>query len=327
MRTNTMEKVVANSLIYGYAVTQPFALHVDAQPLLQDKLLAEAETIQYGENSKIVRHLQYKLSKLGYYEDAIDGVFGLLTENAVKGFQSSHEIKVTGKADKETMLTMIYREKKAEISQIKNIIQSIQYGENSNDVRKVQEVLFYHGYYKGSIDGIYGPMTDKAIRQIEQDHLIEKTNTASDTIETFKQKAEQRPEQVKEDAVVQLKVEGNVNSIISKAKTYIGTPYVWGGTSPSGFDCSGFIQFVYGENEKLIPRTVSEIWNFSRPIDSPSVGDLVFFETYQAGPSHLGIYLGNGDFIHAGSSRGVEISNYKNNSYWSERYLGAKRID
>ncbi len=79
MRAETVEKVVKHSFIYGYAVTQPFAFYIDAQPIIQDKLLAESSLIQYGENSEIVRHLQYKLSKLGHYEDAIDGVFGLLT--------------------------------------------------------------------------------------------------------------------------------------------------------------------------------------------------------------------------------------------------------
>src|SRR5690625_8042248 len=80
----------------------------------------------------------------------------------------------------------------------------------------------------------------------------------------------------------------------------MGTPYVWGGSSPSsGFDCSGFIQYLYGQENKVIPRTVSEIWNFASPTSSPSVGDLVFFEKYTAGPSHLGIYLGKNEFIHS----------------------------
>src|SRR5699024_812440 len=114
--------------------------------------------------------------------------------------------------------------------------------------------------------------------------------------------------------------------VTAQAKQYMGTPYVWGGTSPSGFDCSGFIQFVYEQEDKTIPRTVREIWNYGSFIDEPSVGDLVFFETYQAGPSHMGIYLGNGDFIHASTSNGVNISN-KNSDYWQERYIGAKRID
>ncbi|CAM4023947.1 LysM peptidoglycan-binding domain-containing protein [Mesobacillus thioparans] len=114
-----------------------------------------------------------------------------------------------------------------------------------------------------------------------------------------------------------------VDSLIAEAKKYIGVPYVWAGSSPSGFDCSGYLNYVYNKAGVSIPRTVASIWDATKTVSSPRVGDMVFFETYQAGPSHAGIYLGNDKFIHAGSSRGVEISDM-NNSYWKPRYLGAK---
>lgn len=82
----------------------------------------------------------------------------------------------------------------------------------------------------------------------------------------------------------------------------------------------------FSEQNITIPRTVSEIWNFSTPVSSPSVGDLVFFETYRQGPSHLGLYIGNNEFIHAGSSNGVVISNL-DDDYWDSRYIGSKRIE
>ncbi|WP_071459595.1 C40 family peptidase [Bacillus massilinigeriensis] len=114
-----------------------------------------------------------------------------------------------------------------------------------------------------------------------------------------------------------------VNSLVLEAKKYIGVPYVWGGSTPSGFDCSGYLQYVYSKVGVFIPRTVATIWNATTRVSSPSVGDIVFYETYKTGPSHAGIYLGNNKFIHAGSSRGVEISDM-GNSYWKARYLGAK---
>ncbi|WP_174728028.1 LysM peptidoglycan-binding domain-containing protein [Mesobacillus harenae] len=114
-----------------------------------------------------------------------------------------------------------------------------------------------------------------------------------------------------------------VSALVSEAKKHIGTPYVWGGSTTAGFDCSGYLQFVFNKAGVSIPRTVSDIWNASKSVSSPKVGDLVFFETYKPGPSHAGIYLGDNKFIHAGSSRGVEISDM-NNSYWKPRYLGAK---
>lgn len=117
--------------------------------------------------------------------------------------------------------------------------------------------------------------------------------------------------------------EVDTDSLISEAKKYIGVPYVWGGTSPNGFDCSGFLHYVFLKQGQSIPRTVETIWNAGTSVSSPQKGDLVFFETYKAGSSHAGIYLGNNQFIHAGTSTGVTISDM-NNSYWKPRYLGAK---
>lgn len=114
-----------------------------------------------------------------------------------------------------------------------------------------------------------------------------------------------------------------VDSLISEAKKYIGVPYVWAGSTPSGFDCSGYLNYVYSKVGITIPRTVETIWNATKPVSSLRAGDLVFFETYKTGPSHAGIYIGNNKFIHAGTSRGVEISDM-DNTYWKPRYLGAK---
>ncbi|HHW37571.1 MAG TPA: C40 family peptidase [Bacillales bacterium] len=114
-------------------------------------------------------------------------------------------------------------------------------------------------------------------------------------------------------------------TFIQHALNLIGTPYIWGGTTTNGFDCSGFLKYVFAKKGIDIPRTISEIWDYGIDVKKPSVGDLVFFETYKPGPSHAGIYLGGGQFIHSGSSKGVTISKL-NQSYWSKRYLGSKRI-
>ncbi|AZV43059.1 C40 family peptidase [Peribacillus asahii] len=114
--------------------------------------------------------------------------------------------------------------------------------------------------------------------------------------------------------------------LVKEAKKYVNVPYVWGGSTPKGFDCSGFLTYVFKESSNTtLPRTVAEIYKKGTKVSTPKVGDVVFFETYKPGASHAGIYIGNDQFIHSSSSKGVSITSM-NNSYWKERYLGAKRM-
>ncbi|MBB6447609.1 C40 family peptidase [Bacillus benzoevorans] len=118
----------------------------------------------------------------------------------------------------------------------------------------------------------------------------------------------------------------SVNSVIAEAKKLIGIPYLYGGQTTSGFDCSGFIYYVHKMAGSTMNRQSSEgYYNRTYYVDSPQVGDLVFFKnTYREGISHLGIYVGNNEFIHAGSS-GVMISSL-GNSYWNDHFDSFKRF-
>ena len=114
--------------------------------------------------------------------------------------------------------------------------------------------------------------------------------------------------------------------IVSFSKQYLGVPYKWGGTTPKGFDCSGFITYVYREFGVNLPRTAEEQYEKGEKVakDDLETGDLVFFATYKKTASHAGIYIGDNKFIHASSGRGVMISDL-DESYWRKSYLGARR--
>lgn len=104
-----------------------------------------------------------------------------------------------------------------------------------------------------------------------------------------------------------------------------GVPYVFGGTSAAGFDCSGFTQRIFALANIKLARMAHQQFCQGKRVATPEAGDLVFFSTYAYGASHVGIYLGKGYFIHASSSRGVTISSLRE-SYYRSTYIGARRI-
>lgn len=115
-------------------------------------------------------------------------------------------------------------------------------------------------------------------------------------------------------------------SLLAEAQKHLGVPYKWAGTSPDGFDCSGFIYYVLNKSGSQMGRYSTEgYYSRSYYIDSPQPGDLVFLEnTYKPGISHMGFYVGNNQFIHASSS-GVVISSL-DNPYYKTHFDGFKRF-
>lgn len=116
------------------------------------------------------------------------------------------------------------------------------------------------------------------------------------------------------------------SKVVSASKSLIGLPYVWGGSTTAGFDCSGFVYYVLNQSGKSIARYSAEgYYDRSYYVDVPSIGDIVYFKnTYKQGISHLGIYIGNNEFIHADSS-GVRVTSL-DNSYYKEHFDSFKRL-
>lgn len=122
---------------------------------------------------------------------------------------------------------------------------------------------------------------------------------------------------------------GQVAAVLSVAKDMLGQQVVWGGASPAqGFDCSGLVQYVYRQAGIDLPRTADLQFLVGRTV-LPSAfqpGDLVYFTTYEPGASHVGIYIGGNKFIHTSFSQGIVAIGDMNDSYFVQRYYGAKRV-
>jgi len=201
----------------------------------------------------------------------------------------------------------------------------LRYGSTGSDVVELQTELNYLGYNVGIVDGIFGSNTQAAVKafqtaqSLSSDGIVGSiTGKQLNSLYITKdgQSNNTQPRQEK------------VNAIISIAKEYIGVPYLWGGTSPeTGFDCSGYVQYVFAKNGISLPRVSRDQYTVGTPAEFNNLqpGDLVFFSMAKNGNvDHDGIYIGNGQFINSSSSKGVTV--YNLGPYWKSVFVGAKRV-
>lgn len=181
-----------------------------------------------------------------------------------------------------------------------------------------QQKLELLGYDVDRKDGRISKDTNEAIKKFQKEHGLKKSGKL-DT-KTYNK--------ISWEA---FKMEGipdvRGKDIVKTAAKYKGVPYKFGGTTPKGFDCSAYVQYVFGRHDAKLPRTAD-----AQVLDGIFVlksklkpGDLVFFSTYASGASHVGIYAGSGKFWSASTSRGVVLDSL-DTGYWKEHYYGARRV-
>ena len=191
-------------------------------------------------------------------------------------------------------------------------------GDQGSDVAEIQAALASQGY-DVMADGDFGPATRAAVQAFQSANGLDDDGlVGSMTYQMLM--GRNMPEVSRGSNYISRR-------IINSSLNYIGVPYVFGGTTPSGFDCSGFTSYVFANAGIYLPRTADAQFDAGMPISKSELraGDLVFFQTYTWGASHVGIYLGDNQFIHASSSRGVVIDSL-NSSYWVNTYFGSRRF-
>ncbi|MDY6029466.1 MAG: NlpC/P60 family protein [Acidaminococcaceae bacterium] len=194
---------------------------------------------------------------------------------------------------------------------------SFERGDDGQEVIAIQKRLVELNYTISNIDGDFGPETEKAVKKFQLDRGLEVDGVVGPATYKALMNKEMPPN----------RSNNKVRSVLRAAYSVMGTPYVFGGTTPYGFDCSGFTQYSFARAGISLPRMADEQYYSGRKISINQLrpGDLVFFTTYEPGASHCGIYIGNGNFIHAGTSTGVTVASAFT-GYWGARYYGACRV-
>ncbi len=213
---------------------------------------------------------------------------------------------------------------------------SLSKNDKGKDVLTLQKKLYVIGYEITELDGEFGDETQKAVEAFQRDQKITVTGVVTNS--TWRALKKAKP--VKGRKLTDLQIKNPAATIdtikkpkptnsqfVSNGEKFMGVPYVFGGTTPSGFDCSGFLQYVFKQFGINIPRLADEQYLLGEAVRTSqlSVGDLVFFSTYLPGASHCGFYVGDGKFLHTSSSRGVRVDSL-DSEYWKPKFLGGKRI-
>lgn len=292
---------------------------------------AAAPWLKLGSRGPAVVHLQQLLDAHGYHLTQ-DGDFGALTYAAVRNFQAAHGLAVDGIVGTQTMTALDASSNTAtapmEAAPPRYPAGYLHEGDTGASIVRLQQDLTRLGYSTDGVDGIFGPDTLAAVESFQRakglpahglvgqltwnalDHALAGVSSAPTTT-TLSNRGS---------------ISGTAAAVVGLALKYQGAAYVFGGSNPAtGFDCSGFTQWVYGQLGISLPRTSFAQWNVGTHVayDELQPGDLVFFTTEGVFANHVGIYVGNGQFISAAApGQGVVVQSLSE-PYFAQAYDGA----
>jgi len=316
---------------------------------LQETIINEVNastysTLQYGDDDPFVAKIQLRLMELGYIGgDEPTEHFGPATQAGIKSFQQTHHMNETGIADELTQTLLFSSDAK---------VYSLEKGNDGSDVTRLQNQLMDLGYYGDKVNGYFGLATERALMAFQTKNRLSVTGTAdAETFDllyssrakpavdptptpTPKRTATPKPttgsssskpstsSTVKPSSGGSITIVGNgLEAFISAALSQEGKPYVLGDEGPNSYDCSGLVYYSLRSAGVSVGRrsaknyATESSWQTISSYNDLRRGDLLFFTNSGGVGSigHTGIYLGNGTFIHASSSRASVVI-----STWSE---------
>ncbi len=299
---------------------------------------ADYTTLKSGSSGSAVTKLQSRLEALGYFDGVPTGNYSLITTAAVKRFQAEAGLSESGIADAATQSALYSSSAKA--SSIRSV--SLSKGDKGEDVVRLQTRLTYLGYFSSSVDGDYGALTETAVAMYQKVMGLSTDGKAgsrtmsslfSSSAKACPDDMEQPSEEGGSGGSVAAPDKSKAEIVCETALAQLGKSYVFASSGPNSYDCSGLVYYAYKQVGVSLSRSAqTQGYEDGTKIESISDlkrGDIVCFNTVSDSDlsDHTGIYLGNGQFVHASSSAGkVVVSSlssgyYKTNFSWGRRVL------
>ena len=282
---------------------------------------ASSSLLRMGDSGSEVQTMQKRLQDLGYadYPTAL-GNFGPQTRTAVIRFQSNNGLVADGIAGPLT-LGRLYSSSATRLL--------LREGSSGEAVQTLQLQLKRLGFFSGTGTGYFGPVTREAVISFQRASGLSADGIAGPLtrIAAFSGSASTQPSAPAQPAAPA------AAAIADIALTQLGKPYTWGGNGPSSYDCSGLAYYAMTQAGYNVSRFSSagysgvSSWERINGTSSLAKGDLVFFRSdNSASISHMGIYTGNNEFVHASSGQARVMVSTLSNSYWARNYLFARRV-
>ncbi len=316
MIKKSFKKTIVSFTIAGILFTSTGTAHA----VLGDQVLTK------GMTHDDVMILQQELKTLGYFNhEEFTTYYGDITEKAVMEFQKSQDLEINGEFDAPTFEAIKKFRKKPLIYE-----RPLKLEVTGEDVKELQEILKHLGHLDiDDCTDYFGHMTQNAVMSFQEAHGMQVDGIVGPrTIDAINDVLLGRTP----NHPAPNRGEGRNSigeSIAATARKYLGASYRSGGSGPRVFDCSGLTQYVYKQHGINISRSSVDQANDGTKVSKENlqVGDLLIFSnTYKKGPSHTGIYLGNGQFIHASTpSTGVIISDI-NSNYYRNHFSYGRRV-